>query len=224
MTLHVYEVKHSVLQSHPPHFKCSVASLWSGAMVLYRADLKKVPSSQRILLDISLQITEGLQREHLPQGSFACVVLIHRYLCIFFFFASFYWNRGFENLVPFKLSTVGTIWLGSTKNRAEGHNTMRTPVWTELAIGMKNKLHGALVAPWGRACDLSPGLELNHPRTVLPRKMSGLLEVKTCWGFCVATVREHIPHCCVIYLNVQSFHNICKSGHYLGCHMALCQL
>ena len=49
-------------------------------MVLYRADLKKVPSSQRILLDISLQITEGLQREHLPQGSFACVVLIHKYL------------------------------------------------------------------------------------------------------------------------------------------------
>ena len=26
MTLHVYEVKHSVLQSHPPHFTCSVAS------------------------------------------------------------------------------------------------------------------------------------------------------------------------------------------------------
>ena len=26
MTLDVYEVKHSVLQSHPPHFKCSVAS------------------------------------------------------------------------------------------------------------------------------------------------------------------------------------------------------
>ena len=26
MTLHVYEVKHSVLQSHPPHFKCSVES------------------------------------------------------------------------------------------------------------------------------------------------------------------------------------------------------
>ena len=26
MTLHVYEVKHSVLQSHRPHFKCSVAS------------------------------------------------------------------------------------------------------------------------------------------------------------------------------------------------------
>ena len=25
VTLHVYEVKHSVLQSHPPHFKCSVA-------------------------------------------------------------------------------------------------------------------------------------------------------------------------------------------------------
>ena len=26
MTLHVYEVKHSVLQSQPPHFTCSVAS------------------------------------------------------------------------------------------------------------------------------------------------------------------------------------------------------
>ena len=26
VTLHVYEVKHSVLQSHPPHFKCSVGS------------------------------------------------------------------------------------------------------------------------------------------------------------------------------------------------------
>jgi len=26
MTLHVYEVKHSVPHSHPPHFKCSVAS------------------------------------------------------------------------------------------------------------------------------------------------------------------------------------------------------
>ena len=26
MTLHIYEVKHSVPHSHPPHFKCSVAS------------------------------------------------------------------------------------------------------------------------------------------------------------------------------------------------------
>ena len=195
-----------------------------GAMVLFRADVEKVQSSQRILLDIPLQITERLQRQHLPQGGFACVVLIYQYLYIFFFFASFHRSKWFDNLMPFKLSTIGTIWLGSTKRRAEEHNTMRTPAWTELANGVKIKLHGALVAPWGCACDLSPGLELNHPRTVLPREMSGSLEVKTCWGFCVATVREHIPHCCVIYLNVHSFHNICKSGHYLGYHTALCQL
>ena len=89
-----------------------------------------------------------LQREHLTQGGFAWVKFIHRYLYVFFFFASFHQSQGFQNLVPFKLSTGGTTWLGSTKGRAEKDNTMRTPVWTELASGMKIKLHGALVAHW----------------------------------------------------------------------------
>ena len=130
----------------PTTFQVLSSVMWPGAMVLDRADVWKVPSSQRILLDIPLQITEGLQREHLPQGGFACVALIHRYLGLLFIFACFHWKKGFENLAPFKLTTGGTMCFGSTKQRAEEHNTMRTPVWTELSNGVKIKLHGALVA------------------------------------------------------------------------------
>ena len=84
---------------------------------------------------------------------------------------------------PFNICVLSHI-SSSENTQTQEHNTMRTPVWTELENGMKIKLHRALVVPWGRVCDLSPGLELNHPRNVLPRVMSGSLEVKTCWGFC----------------------------------------
>ena len=126
MTLHVYEVKHSVLQSHPPHFKCSVASCgqvpWCG-----QSRCLNIPSPQRILVDIPLQITEGCRGTLAPRRLYTCCVNPSIFAC-FVFFASFHQRQGFENLVPCKLSTGGTMWLGSTKRRAEQDNTMRTPV------------------------------------------------------------------------------------------------
>ncbi|MXQ99014.1 hypothetical protein E5288_WYG021877 [Bos mutus] len=86
-----------------------------------------------------LSVTEA----RLPQGHSSQLHLLLRLSVAFIYTSIFlavlvcHWlpiNQGFENLVPFKLSTVGTMWLGSTKRRAEEDNTMRTPglaqVWT----------------------------------------------------------------------------------------------
>ena len=88
MTLHVYEVKHSVLQSHPPHFKCSVVSCGQ----VPRCGQSRCLKSPVITENSSGHSSPdhwGLQREHLPQGGFACVVLIHRYLRVLSFFHLF---------------------------------------------------------------------------------------------------------------------------------------
>ena len=63
MTLHVYEVKHSVLQSHPPHFKCSVASCGQVLWCCTEQILKK--SCHHILL-----IYASVLGQELWQGPF----------------------------------------------------------------------------------------------------------------------------------------------------------
>ena len=46
----------------------------------------------------------------------------------FVFFASFHKSKGFDNLVPFKLSNGGTMWLRSPEQSTEEHKIMRTPM------------------------------------------------------------------------------------------------
>ena len=78
-------------------------------------------------MDIPLQITEDCRGTLDPGRLCTCCVYPSIFAC-FVFFASFHQSQGFENLVPFKLSAGGTMWLGSTKQRAEEDNTVRTLV------------------------------------------------------------------------------------------------
>ena len=110
--------KHSVLQSHPPHCKCSVASCgqvpgcWTEQMFEKSCHHRKVywPHSRSL---------KGCRENACPGRLCMCCVnpSITEH---FVFFASIHWSKGFEHLVPFKLSTGGTMWLGSPKWRAEG--------------------------------------------------------------------------------------------------------
>ena len=180
---HVYEVKHSVPQYHPPHFKCSVASSgqvpWCWTEQMLKSPVITENSTGHFTPD-HWRAAEGT----LAPGRLCMCCVNPSTIEHFVFFASFHQSKGFENLMPFKLSNGGIMWLGTTKRRAQEHNTMRTPVWTELANGVKVKLYGALAAHWALCvCVRSPALGLNRPRTVLVREISGSLEMKTCYIF-----------------------------------------
>ena len=146
MTLHVYEVKHSFPQSHPPHFKCSVVSCgqvpWCGQSRCLKSPVITDNSSGHSTPD-----HWGLWGNTWPGRLCMCCVNPSIFTS-FVFFSTFHQSQGFHNLVPFKLSTGGKMWLGSTKWRAEQDNTMRTLVWTEVANGVKIKLLRALIAHW----------------------------------------------------------------------------
>ena len=120
--------------------------MWPGAM-LWTEQMFKKSRHHRVFYWIFHARSLRAAERTLAPGRLCTCVNTSIFAC-FVFFASFLQSQRFENLVPFKLSTVGTMWLGSTKRRAEQNNTMRTPVWTELANGVKIKLHGALVAHW----------------------------------------------------------------------------
>ena len=79
MTLHIYEVKHSVPHSHPPHFKCSVASCGQAPWCWTEQMFEKSPPHREFYWTFHSRSLRA-QREQLPQGGFACVVLIHKYL------------------------------------------------------------------------------------------------------------------------------------------------
>ena len=92
-----------------------------------RADVKKSHHRRVFYWTFHARSLRAAERTLVPGRLCTCCVnpLI---LACFVSFASFHQSQGFENLVPFKLSTGGTMWLGSTKRRAEQDNTMRTPV------------------------------------------------------------------------------------------------
>ena len=127
MTLDVYEVKHSVFQSHPPHFKYSVASCgqvpWCWTEQMFKTS-RHHREFYWTFHSRSLRVAEGTRA---PGRLCTCCVNPSIFAC-FVCFASFHQSQGFQNLVPFKLLAAGTMWLGSTKGRAEKDNTMRTPV------------------------------------------------------------------------------------------------
>ena len=147
MTLRVYEVKHSVLQSHPPHFKYSVASCGQVPWCWTEQMFKTSRHHREFYWTVHSRSLRPAERSLAPGRLCMCSAHPSIFAC-FVFFASFHQSQGFENLVPFKLSAGGTMWLGSTKWRAEEDSTMRTSVWTELASRVKIKLNGALVAHW----------------------------------------------------------------------------
>ena len=168
MTLHMQEVKHSVLQSHPPCFKCSVASCGQVPRC-WTEQMFRVPSSQRILLDIPLQITEGQQREHLPQGGFASVVWIHWYLQVLSFLLLVTKAKDLRILCLLSYQ-LGHHVLGSPKRRDEDHNIMRTQVWTELEKGAKIKLQETLVAHWAVCVWCLSWLRTKPPKNSFTKK------------------------------------------------------
>ena len=127
VTLHVYEVKHSVLQSHPPHFMFSVVSCGQVPWCWTEQMFKKSHHHREFYWTFHARSLKGCRGTLAPGRLCMCCVNPSIFAC-FVFFASFHQSKGFENLVPFKLSTVGTMWLGLAKRRAEEHNTMRTPV------------------------------------------------------------------------------------------------
>ena len=157
--------------------------MWPGAMV-WTEQMLKSPIIAEYSTGHSMPDHWGLQREHLSQGGFAHVVLIHWYLHVLSLLLLFTKAKDFENLVPFKLSTGGTMWLGSTKWRAEQDNTMRTPVWTELANGVKIKLCGALVAHWALCVWCLSWLRTQPPKNSFTKKCQDRLK----WRHCGAPV------------------------------------
>ena len=129
MTLHIYEVEHSVLQSHPPHFMFLVASCGQVPWCWTEQMFKKSRHHREFYWTVhprSLRAAEGTLA---PGRLCMCYVNPSIFIC-FFFFVSFHQSEGFENLVPFKLSTGGTLWLGSTTQRLKR------------------------ITPWGPRCEL----------------------------------------------------------------------
>ena len=136
---------------------------------------KKSPPHREFYWIFHSRSLRAAERTLAPRRLWTCCVNPSIFAC-FVFFASFHQSQGFENLVPFKLSTVGTMWLGSTKRRAEQNNTMRTPVWTELANGVKIKLHGALVAHWALCVWCLPWLRTKLPKNSFTKKCQDCLK------------------------------------------------
>ena len=120
VTLHVYEVKHSVLQLHPPHFMFSVASCGQVPWCWTEQMFKKSRHHREFYWTFHARSLKGCRGTLAPGRLCMCCVNPSIFAC-FVFFASFQQSKGFENLVPFKVSTVGTMWLGSTKRRATFH-------------------------------------------------------------------------------------------------------
>ena len=120
MTLHVYEVKHSVLQLHPPHFMFSVASCGQMPWCWTEQMFKKSRHHREFYWTFHTRSLKGCRGTLAPGRLCMCCVNPSIFAC-FVFFASFQQSKGFENLVPFKLSTGGTMWLGSMKTRATFH-------------------------------------------------------------------------------------------------------
>ena len=175
MTVHVYEVKHSVLQSHPPHSKCSVASCGQVPWC-WTEQMFKTSRHHREFYWTFHSRSQSAAEGTLDPGRL-CMCCVHPsiFICCAFF-SSFHRSEGFENLVPFKLSTGGTMWLGSTKQRAEEDNTVRTLVWTELASGVKIKLHLALVAHWAPYVWCLPWLRTQPPKNSFTKKCQDRLK------------------------------------------------
>ena len=88
---------------------------------------KKSPHHREFYWTFHSRSLRAAERTLAPGRLCVCCVNASIFAC-FVSFASLHQSQGFENLVPFKLSTVGTMWLGSTKRRAEQDNTMKTPV------------------------------------------------------------------------------------------------
>ena len=89
VTLHVYEVKHSVLQLHPPHFMFSVASCGQVPWCWTEQMFKKSRHHREFYWTFHARSLKGYRGNTCPQGGFACVVLIHRYLHVLSFLLLF---------------------------------------------------------------------------------------------------------------------------------------
>ena len=131
----------------PTTFQVLNSVMWPGAMVWTEQVFKKSCHHRVFYWTFHSRSLRAAERTLAPGRLSVCCVNPLIFAC-FVFFASFLQSQGFENLVPFKLSTGGKMWLGSTKWRAEEDDTMRTLVWTKVANEVKIKLHGALVAHW----------------------------------------------------------------------------
>ena len=95
MTLQVYEVKHSVLQSHPPRFKCSVASCGQAPWCWTEQMFKTSRHHREFYWTFhsrSLRVAEGIRA---PGRLCTCCVHPSIFAC-FVFFASFNQSQGFE--------------------------------------------------------------------------------------------------------------------------------
>ena len=88
---------------------------------------KKSPHHREFYWTFHSRSLRAAERTLAPGRLCVCCVNASIFAC-FVSFASLHQSQGFENLVPFKLPTVGTMWLGSTKQKAEQNNTMRTLV------------------------------------------------------------------------------------------------
>ena len=160
--------KHSVLQSHPPHFKCSGTSCGQGPGCRTGQMFKKSHHHREFYWTFHSRSLRGCRENtcHREALHMLCESIILHVLSFLLLVTK---AKDLRILCLLSYQLVVGCGLAHPSGGLKD-NTMRTPVWTELANGAKIRFHRALVAHWVLCMRSSSWLRTKPPKNCFTKR------------------------------------------------------